>query len=203
MLIADAPPHGLQSAGDGFPNGCPCGHEIMHVARSMAEAAITLYVIGCEPALAPHRDFFTALATITGGQYCALGGAAAITSVIVGAAREEIAVERLMRDVAAEVSSTAHLDEEARAGHVWAALKAKKATAAQLQTSAGAVLAATPAAVALSKMECLADVSRAYAPAAPRAAAAAPAAYDCVESAEVSMEQARRMVSKAVMRSKK
>jgi hypothetical protein len=49
ILIADAPPHGLVKEGDGFPNGCPAGHDPLAIVRKMAEKSITLYTVGVEP----------------------------------------------------------------------------------------------------------------------------------------------------------
>ncbi len=51
VLIADAPPHGLGGCADGFPNGCPLGHDPLAVAQQMAERGITVYTVGAEPAL--------------------------------------------------------------------------------------------------------------------------------------------------------
>jgi hypothetical protein len=49
ILIADAPPHGLDPNGDHFPNGCPAGLDPIKIAREMAEKHIVLYVVGVEP----------------------------------------------------------------------------------------------------------------------------------------------------------
>ena len=49
VLIADAPPHGLNRSSDGFPNGCPDGLDPIKIVREMAEKHITLYVAGVEP----------------------------------------------------------------------------------------------------------------------------------------------------------
>ncbi len=49
VLISDAPPHGLDPNGDGFPNGCPDGLDPIKIVREMAEKHITLYAVGVEP----------------------------------------------------------------------------------------------------------------------------------------------------------
>jgi hypothetical protein len=49
----------------------------------LAEKGITLYSVGCEPAILPYRDFFMALAYKTGGQYTPLGGAKLLTKIII------------------------------------------------------------------------------------------------------------------------
>lgn len=61
VLISDAPPHGLGEKDDGFPNGCPCNHDPLELARECAAQGITIYCVGCEPALSGYRhakDFF-------------------------------------------------------------------------------------------------------------------------------------------------
>ena len=60
VLIADAPPHGLGEACDGFPNGCPADHDPLAIARQLAERGVTMYTVGCEPALSAFfaaKDF--------------------------------------------------------------------------------------------------------------------------------------------------
>ena len=49
ILISDAPPHGLDSSGDGFPKGCPCKLDPIKIVQNMAEKTITLYTVGVEP----------------------------------------------------------------------------------------------------------------------------------------------------------
>lgn len=49
ILISDAPPHGLNSSDDKFPNGCPLGFDPIKIVREMAEKKITLYSVGVEP----------------------------------------------------------------------------------------------------------------------------------------------------------
>lgn len=96
-FIADAPPHGLGEACDGFPQGtytvhligcrsmcksalasshtnqsidgslayvhktgCPAGHDPLTLARQCAQRGITIYSVGCEPALSAFvaaKDF--------------------------------------------------------------------------------------------------------------------------------------------------
>jgi hypothetical protein len=51
ILISDAPPHGLDPNGDGFPEGDPTGVDPIKTVREMAEKQITLYVAGVEPAI--------------------------------------------------------------------------------------------------------------------------------------------------------
>ena len=103
VLISDAPPHGLGTGGDGFPNGCPDHNDPVDIVHKMAEKGITLYCAGCEPSLKPYRQFFIALTLITGGQYVPLGDAENLAKVIIGGSREEISTEKLMAQVHQEV----------------------------------------------------------------------------------------------------
>jgi hypothetical protein len=118
VLIADAPPHGLEPSGDGFPNGDPEGRDPLEIARRMAASAITVYAVGCEPALGGYRfarDFMCSLAEITGGQAVALSSADKLADVIINGSAEEISLTRLTREVEDEVQrvrATAAPDED-------------------------------------------------------------------------------------------
>jgi hypothetical protein len=116
ILIADAPPHGLEPSGDGFPNGDPQGRDPLSIAREMAVQEITCYTVGCEPALGCYsfaRDFMCTLAEITGGQAVALGSAALLAEVIVNGSAEEISMTMLQREVENEVDHVRHMAESA------------------------------------------------------------------------------------------
>jgi hypothetical protein len=120
VLIADAPPHGLEPGGDGFPNGDPEGRDPLDIARQMAGGGITVYAVGCEPALGGYRfarDFMCSLAEITGGQAVALSCADRLADVIINGSAEEISLTRLTREVEHEVervrvAATGPIDEE-------------------------------------------------------------------------------------------
>ncbi|EDO43242.1 predicted protein, partial [Nematostella vectensis] len=96
VLIADAPPHGLGFAHDGFPNGCPDNHDPLASCHVMAEKGITLYTIGCEPSVDSFRDFLVGMAAITGGQYVPLHSANVMSKMIIDGALEEVSLEKLM-----------------------------------------------------------------------------------------------------------
>ena len=53
----------------------------MVVTRELAEKGITLYMVGCEPSITPYKDFFMALAHLTGGQYVPLARADVLAKV--------------------------------------------------------------------------------------------------------------------------
>merc|ERR1740130_885665 len=116
ILIADAPPHGIEPRGDGFPNGDPLGRDPLTIAREMAAEEITCYTVGCEPALGGYRnarDFMCTLAEITGGQAIALGSAALLAEVIVNGSAEEISMTMLSREVEQEVEHVRLMAREA------------------------------------------------------------------------------------------
>jgi hypothetical protein len=66
VLVGDAPPHGWQRGGDGFPNGCPCGQTPDSVTALLEQHGITLYGLGLTGAV---NDSFGRLARYTGGDY--------------------------------------------------------------------------------------------------------------------------------------
>ncbi|CAF1496034.1 unnamed protein product, partial [Rotaria sordida] len=105
ILISDAPPHGLNSYDDTFPNGCPLGFDPIKIVREMAEKHITLYTVGVEPSILPYRDFFMSLAYSTGGQYIPLVDATLLAQVIIGGVREEISLDRLMQDAQQDIAN--------------------------------------------------------------------------------------------------
>ncbi|KAK3278982.1 hypothetical protein CYMTET_13114 [Cymbomonas tetramitiformis] len=106
VLIADAPPHGLEPSGDGFPNGDPEGRDPLQIAQQLAAHGVVIYPVGCEPALGNYtfaRDFMCNLAEITEGQAIPLSSAKLLPRVILGGAEEEVTLERLSREVAQEM----------------------------------------------------------------------------------------------------
>ena len=69
----------------------------------MVENGIILLSIGCEPTVTPYKDFFSAIAFKTGGQYIPLRNAKLLSKVIVSGTVEEISLENIMQDVQLEV----------------------------------------------------------------------------------------------------
>lgn len=112
VVIADAPPHGLGCPGDGFPNGCPLGHDPLEIARSLAGKGVTLYSVICGNF--EGQAFFQGIAEMTGGQYVPISSAHLLASVIVGGAQEEISLEKLMQDAQKTVQAeeNAALDDD-------------------------------------------------------------------------------------------
>jgi len=116
VLIADAPPHGLEPTGDGFPNGSPNGHDPIKIAKEMAQRDIVVYTVLCEPGVgsfAYARDFFISVAKITGGEYLPLTSAHLLPQVVIGSAVELISLERV-RDELEQQAHKAHQEALAR-----------------------------------------------------------------------------------------
>lgn len=140
VLIADAPPHGLGEAGDGFPDGAPTGVDPLQVLDRMSTRGISVYSVGCQPALSRYSfatDFMIAAAERTNGQAVALGSAAALAEVILGASIEEVELENLSRQIEAEVRdlqlAQPGLDEEEVQTVVWRGLQSKGVKTPQMR----------------------------------------------------------------------
>ncbi|KAK3092468.1 hypothetical protein FSP39_003171 [Pinctada imbricata] len=140
VLISDAPPHGLMQSGDGFPDGSPSGVDPMVVVRQMAEKGITLYSVGCEPSIIPYKEFFSAIAYLTGGQYVPLTAAKLLTQVIIGGAQEEMSLEKFMAEVDEEVqkemAAGREINEEEMSRRIHSIFKSKGIVTKQLQRNA-------------------------------------------------------------------
>eukprot|EP01119_Soliformovum_irregulare_P003212 TRINITY_DN1354_c0_g1_i4.p1 TRINITY_DN1354_c0_g1~~TRINITY_DN1354_c0_g1_i4.p1 ORF type:complete len:405 (-),score=95.99 TRINITY_DN1354_c0_g1_i4:45-1121(-) len=97
VFIADAPPHGLSKhQTDGLPPGWDT-HDPMVDVVQMLQKEIILYSVGCEPALGQTsfaRDWFKAIAEVTGGRYLSLKNAKLLPQVIIGGASEETDLEK-------------------------------------------------------------------------------------------------------------
>ena len=88
--------------GDGFPNGAPTGVDPLLVLDDLSRQGVCVYPVGCQPALSQYRfatDFFVGVAERTNGQAVALGSAAALADVILGASIEECELDKLMDEV--------------------------------------------------------------------------------------------------------
>ena len=142
IFIADAPPHGLGENGDGFPDGAPTGVDPLAVLDQMSMRGISVYTVGCQPALSHYRyatDFFIAAAERTNGQAVALESAAALADVIMGGAIEEMELTKLtddvQRTVAALQQSEPELAEEEVATRVWRGLQERGLRTRQMKTA--------------------------------------------------------------------
>lgn len=215
VLISDAPPHGLHTSGDSFPNGCPAGLDPIKIVREMAEKHITLYAVGVEPPIIPYREFFMSLAYITGGQYVPMVNAKLLAKVIVGGVREEISLDRLMQDAQADIdremqqAETEGVDEEEKVKRLNKLFAAKNIRAKQMNNSYGAV--SSMAKQCYSKCVDMSDMKSKYSsvPPPPPSSAAAVSAmptdkmnYDLNEDEAVNEEQSSRIYQKWTNRKK-
>ncbi|PLW45449.1 hypothetical protein PCANC_06712 [Puccinia coronata f. sp. avenae] len=115
VLITDAPPHGIGEYGDGFSRGDPSGHDPLQLARKMAQAGISMFVVACEPAFSGYsysNDFFRAIASITSATMLPLTTANLLPHVIVGSAFEQMDMERLIREVGHAVAERVAVGQE-------------------------------------------------------------------------------------------
>jgi hypothetical protein len=114
VWFGDAPPHGVEPSGDGFPDGCPCGHHWFTQAESCREMGITFYCVGCSPGLRSYvgaEQVFRTVARTTRGMFLPMREAALLVPLIASAAesaldqqRLDVFVEALCRDHAALLS---------------------------------------------------------------------------------------------------
>src|SRR5262249_14704875 len=98
VWFGDAPPHGVEPAGDGFPNGCPCGHDWFAQAESCREMGVAIYAIRCLPTLRPYpaaEQVYRTVARATRGMYLALHEARLLATLIGGAAEVALDGERI------------------------------------------------------------------------------------------------------------
>lgn len=201
VLIADAPPHGLGERGDGFPNGCPLGHDPLAIAREMVQCGITVYAVGCEPALGYYsfaRDFFLSIADITQGQAVTLGSARLLADVILGGAAEEMGMEKLMRNleqrVEQEMAAGGDCDEEAMIARVAEAMQQEGVRCQQMRHDGSC--RPTVRSKQISAMPSLCEW-RAAAPAAAPAPCGAVGRRSRMSRASASMPRSRRRMSQA------
>lgn len=105
VFIADAPPHGLATEGcrDAFPKGCPDGLDPMDIAKELAGKGVSLYVVGCEPNVSVYKDFYLALADITGGQYVPHQDANSLKNIIIFGSIEEMSLKKFEAEVEEEI----------------------------------------------------------------------------------------------------
>ncbi|KAI0212361.1 hypothetical protein LSAT2_002725 [Lamellibrachia satsuma] len=135
---------------------CPDGLDPMVVTRELAEKGITLYMVGCEPSITPYKDFFMALAHLTGGQYIPLARAEVLATVIVGGAQEELSLQQLMEDVNLEVvnecaeAGEEDVDTEELTRKVHMKLKSKGRVVKQLHMNKSSLASASESAKQLS-----------------------------------------------------
>jgi len=100
ITIADAPPHGLITRHDDFPDGCECGQDSLRIAHTMRQNGIVIYTVDCGSTDAVRQTFFHALARITGGYAMDLQDAKLLPKVVLGACMEETALDKMSDKIA-------------------------------------------------------------------------------------------------------
>lgn len=163
VLISDAPPHGLvPSMDNSFPNGSPTGHDPMKIVRDIAQMGITLYVIGCEPAISPYKDFFMALDYLTGGQYAPLSRPELLVDIITGGAREELSLQKFEKLVNEEIQKAiaagGKIDKQQISQNVYNQLVSSGATSTHLVKNNATLEGPTDAAKEIAKATSMAEV---------------------------------------------
>lgn len=81
----------------------------MIITDEMAEHGITLYTLGCEPAIIPYREFFSGLSFKTGGKYFPLSEANDLAQAIINSVIENISLEKLI-DEAKSIATNAKVE---------------------------------------------------------------------------------------------
>lgn len=121
VWFGDAPPHGVEPLGDGFPRGCPCGHHWYTQAESCAEMGVAIYAVGCRPGIQSYvgaEEVFRTVARATRGSYLPITRAEMLIPLIVGAAASELDRQRVdahVREVVvAHAEALAGTDEAER-----------------------------------------------------------------------------------------
>ena len=105
IWIADAPPHGLNARGDGFPDGCPCGVDWMRTLRKCVARGIVIYSVAAECLCFPFlRSLMRATSEMTGGQFAPLKNADGLADLILAGIAEELDLGRIVQQINAELA---------------------------------------------------------------------------------------------------
>lgn len=121
--------------------------------------------MGCEPDIKPYKEFFTALAYTTGGQYVPLRNAKLLSKVIVGGAVEEISLEKLLEEAEQEVEYQTTLgvvDEKELTEAVEKKLRLKGAMTHQLKLNDSNLERASESAIRYSKITKMSDLRKEF-----------------------------------------
>lgn len=117
LLVGDAPPHGYALptltfettgrrgrrhthavGGDTWPDGCPCGLDVMAVTAAAENERVTVHAL-CMGGLQATAGAFTEIARATGGQCAQASDAQSVVAQIVAVLTEEFSNLRLDREV--------------------------------------------------------------------------------------------------------
>jgi len=170
VLISDAPPHGLDPSRGSGPQ-VAITYDPIKEATNLAKQGVTLYSVGCEPAIVPYRDFFMALAYIAGGQYIPLNRPQKLIDAIIGGAKEELSLQQFSSDVQAEIqkqqASGGPIDREQIAQSVYNKLASANTQTTQLLLDSKPLDGPTSGAKAIAATSSLAEARKVFVKAAP------------------------------------
>jgi len=170
VLISDAPPHDLDPSLGSGPQ-VSITYDPIKETIQLAKQGVTLYSVGCEPAIVPYRDFFMALAFIAGGQYIPLGQPQKLIDAIIGGAQEELSLQQFSADVQAEIqkqqASGGPIDREQIAQSVYNKLASAKTQTTQLLLNSKPLDGPTSGAKAIAATSSLAEARKVFVKAAP------------------------------------
>lgn len=102
IWFSDAPPHGLGSASDVFPNGEPNGHDATALIAEFARRNIRVNVAACGSMTWTHdvgNAFFRKFAADTAGTFVNMSGAAQLAGVITASTAESVQLNRAASEV--------------------------------------------------------------------------------------------------------
>jgi Mg-chelatase subunit ChlD len=133
VLVADAPPHGVEP-GDRWPDGPPSGVKWEQEVQRAFEKGTVVHAVGCYPEIASYQNAiktFEKIASGTRGKFFPLEEAETLVSIITGVAIEEIdkiaiqqsileelgaSIDEIPEDGAMSEERVAMLTEKMRAG---------------------------------------------------------------------------------------
>lgn len=111
VLISDAPPHGIEPSGDGFPEGDPNGCDALKEADTMARRGIVLHTVCVEPGITHYHhatETMHELARRTQGVAVRLADADSLIPLLLGSvkrARQERDVVSRLADKISELAT--------------------------------------------------------------------------------------------------
>lgn len=108
VLVADAPPHGVEQQGR-WQGGSPDGIEWDAEAQVAFDKAIVYHTVGCYPEIENYQNAvatFKKIAEVTQGNYFPLAEAETLVSLITGIAVEEIDKIGIQQEILKELGTT-------------------------------------------------------------------------------------------------
>jgi hypothetical protein len=168
VFITDAPPHGLGTFADKFPHGCPDGLDPLVISQALAQAGIAVYVAGCEPSICAYKDFYLALAHITGGQYVPMEKSDSLVKLIIYGAIEELSIRKFENDVdeivRAQIAKGKELDMDfiSRQLHIQVSQRGEKVSQMQMNKKELASARSSKLALSLTTMKSFNEIQNVY-----------------------------------------